>query len=127
MIIFTLNGLVVINKPYGMGLSPPGSQLSSAVVQAFNSAHVGNSYYLTETLPRLAKIYASGIGLLGASRKVAERVSACQKRAKPLKMFTHKYWAVGLGVPLPTSDQRKCGITLKSTPGGGKLVSDHLV
>ncbi|PNF34885.1 hypothetical protein B7P43_G01411 [Cryptotermes secundus] len=129
-VIYNKDGLLVLNKPYGIGLSP------SPTPSAQHSRHtdkmiVGQSqYYLTEALPHIAgnlgynsltvlKIperYTSGVTVLSSCNKVMDKVRTCMKKASGRLQSCAYYWAVVIGNPQTDSAIQKLGLTFKENP-----------
>ncbi|XP_069695780.1 mitochondrial mRNA pseudouridine synthase Rpusd3-like [Periplaneta americana] len=135
-IIYNKDDIVVLNKPYGVGLSPPSTtpqRKTNTVIT--NTAHSGQrDYYLNMALPHIAeklgyetltvlKIperYTSGVTVLSPCDKVIDKVRKCMKKASGRHQLFAHYWAVVIGNPQPNSAVLKMGITLKKNPNNNK-------
>lgn len=128
-IIYNKDGLLILNKPYGVGLSH--SPTSAQHSRLTDKVIVGQSqYYLTEALPHIAENlgcsnltvlkmperYTSGVTLLSSCNKVMDKVRACMKKASGRLQLCAHYWAVVIGNPQPDSAFQKVGLTLEENP-----------
>ena len=60
--------------------------------------------------------YTSGITVLSACEKVADKIKTCMKKASGRQQLCAHYWAVVIGNPQPNSAFVKVGLTFKENP-----------
>jgi len=60
--------------------------------------------------------YTSGITVLSACEKVADKIKTCMKKASGHQQLCAHYWAVVIGNPQPNSAFVKVGLTFKENP-----------
>lgn len=129
-IIYNRDGLVVLNKPYGIGLSPPPIVTSQHSKYTDKILDGQRQYYLMEAVPHVAgnlgyknltvlKIperYASGVTVLSSCEKVVDKIKTCLKKASGHQQLCAHYWTVVIGNPQPNSAFVKVGLTFKENP-----------
>ncbi|XP_067008389.2 mitochondrial mRNA pseudouridine synthase RPUSD3 isoform X2 [Anabrus simplex] len=132
------DGLVIINKPYGVGSHQPcKTSMGSAVIEDnLNTATSdSNNFYLSTVLPQISEAlgypkltivkaserFTSGITILSAREEVTSRVQKCMKKSKHQQYLSNSYLAVVLGSPKPPALSQKVGLKLETNPlDGGK-------
>lgn len=126
--LFCSDGLVAINKPYGVGLQKkgiPGNDESLFAVEDV-LPELSQALSLKSLKPaKLTERFTSGISLLTSSDSAAnEKIRKCYKINETLHMHTYTYWAVTLGEPIPSKHQGKVGLAWVTNKDiEGKLVS----
>lgn len=131
-ICYNKDGLVIVNKPYGVGVTPPNRNkyLSESYLQ--NTAVLGETIEtLSDALPYVAEElgyralipiktpgrYASGITVLSADESVTKKVRKSLIYSKEKDKVIYNYWLVVIGEPQPDTGSEKIGIALKKGPG----------
>ncbi|XP_047004184.1 mitochondrial mRNA pseudouridine synthase RPUSD3-like isoform X2 [Schistocerca americana] len=131
-ICYNRDGLVILNKPYGISVKPPTKKNFLSESYLLNTAVVGDCQEtLLDALPYIAEElgyrslspvktpgrYASGITILSADESVAKNVRKSMNYGKVQDKVIYNYWLVVVGQPQPDSGSENIGITLKKGPG----------
>ncbi|XP_008544089.1 mitochondrial mRNA pseudouridine synthase RPUSD3 [Microplitis demolitor] len=133
-VIYNKDGLVAINKPYGISSRTLGEEKKgkNAIISGiFNE----KKYVLTDALPLIANAlgyeslviaktpekYTSGIVLLSASDKVTEAVAKSLRVAEGKRIIPRTYWTVTRRVPIFPSGERRVAMKLAKGPEKGQV------
>ncbi|XP_013775440.1 RNA pseudouridylate synthase domain-containing protein 3-like [Limulus polyphemus] len=129
-IVYNNDGLIVVNKPYGVPIYKHNVQANenkSTVTQTvLSSSQVECPYVLEDALEALkshlqytdlkivksAERYMSGIVLLAATEKVAQKIRKAITSSKTRKQPFMNYWAITKGYPDPAILEERVGIKL---------------
>lgn len=132
-VIYNKDGLIAINKPYGIAVSniQQQNQLENKskrchmIVGEVNYSIKDVLLYLAKELdvPQLipctgAEKYMTGIYVFGTDDKVCKQVDKAKKRIS--HGLYRKYWVVTTRVPNTISGKHHLAMTLKTSPKGGK-------
>ncbi|XP_076751731.1 pseudouridylate synthase RPUSD4, mitochondrial [Xylocopa sonorina] len=121
-IIYNKDGLVALNKPYGIRCSRVQSDKNT-----YNNIPNGVNYTLEDVLPyicdrlnyqnlkivRCPELYMSGVTLLAANANIQNAVSLAYIRSH---FFANTYWIITIGVPRELRGQHRLAIKLISKP-----------
>ncbi|KAK0168990.1 hypothetical protein PV327_002744 [Microctonus hyperodae] len=140
-IIYNKDGLVAINKPYGISARPQDpnvirkKNLPSGIVDEKN-------YTITDTLPSIAtklgydslqivktpERFTTGVLLLSANDKITKAVDKSMKRAEGARIIPRTYWTVTRRVPIYHNGERRVAMkpvtSLGSTSSQPHIVSN---
>ncbi|KAL2738702.1 mitochondrial RNA pseudouridine synthase Rpusd4-like [Vespula squamosa] len=111
-VIYNEDGLVAINKPYGISAKKP-LITNKNYSNTYSIVPNGIDYTLDDSLPFLAKElgytklilvktpekFMSGVTLLAADEKLQDAICTSYKRAIGLQLLNKTYWIVTLRVP----------------------------
>lgn len=103
--IVIADGLVAINKPYGLGVHKSTSAAEGESPFCMDDImeelgwRLGHSAALQPI--KFTERFTSGVSLLTTSDETAARVRRCYAVNESLKLPTFAYWAVTLGQPAP--------------------------
>ncbi|XP_046399859.1 mitochondrial mRNA pseudouridine synthase RPUSD3-like [Ischnura elegans] len=129
-LILNRDGLLVFNKPYGVGVSPVPT--SSKALEILPKSY---GYNLHDVLPYLGNSlgidrlivakssgkFTSGVLIMATSDKAFDRFKTCQRRERPAKKLTSKYLGVVMGEPLNENISESVKVALTSSPDGKTL------
>ncbi|CAL7946397.1 unnamed protein product [Xylocopa violacea] len=118
-IIYIKDGLVALNKPYGIRCSKP------LIRNTCNNIPNGVDYAIKDALPyicdqlnysnlivvRCPERYMSGVTLLAADENVERAVNLAFVHSK---FFANSYWVITVGVPRKLEDKHRLGMRLIS-------------
>lgn len=121
-IVYNKDGLVVLNKPYGVRRT-----LDTSTINVRNNVPNGIDYTLNDALPYIAKqlnylnltiircpeMYMSGITLLAANERVHNAIELAYVRSH---FQVNTYWIITVGVPKQLQGQINMGIKAISDP-----------
>ncbi|KAG8225385.1 hypothetical protein J437_LFUL016810 [Ladona fulva] len=127
--IYNENGLIALNKPYGLGIQPPSKLRDTRITTAIPNSE---NYTIAEVLPLLGnnygvdrlmivkspEKYSSGITLLATSNEVFEKVVKCKRRDLASVRLTSKYLAVVVGQPKVSLKNETVNYLLVKSPDG---------
>lgn len=129
-LIYNKDGVVVVNKPYGISNS---EQTINHREPGWNSSvGIANSvdYTLSDILPNLSKKlgyeslsivesperYISGVAILADNEQKAKALKKSLARAQCAKNFAKTYWIVTTRLPICKEGELNLGITKKESP-----------
>ncbi|XP_057373214.1 mitochondrial mRNA pseudouridine synthase RPUSD3-like [Daphnia carinata] len=113
-VIYNKDGLIAINKPYGVPL------LKNGLIKGSNESLFSIEEALTplasllnveKLLPaKMVERFASGISLFASKEKVIDKIRQSYINNKSKKIYTFKYLAVTIGEPKPSSSRGTVGM-----------------
>ncbi|XP_034949055.1 mitochondrial mRNA pseudouridine synthase RPUSD3-like [Chelonus insularis] len=118
-VIYNWDGLVAVNKPYGISARIDRNLVKNTEYQS--GIHNEVKYTITDALPQLAdelkydsltivrcpEKFTSGIVLLSATDKIKKAVEKALERAEKLRLIPRTYWTVTRRVPVSTENEEK--------------------
>ncbi|XP_026300657.1 mitochondrial RNA pseudouridine synthase rpusd4, partial [Apis mellifera] len=121
-LIYNEDGLIILNKPYGIR-----SRKSNSFQSLKNNVSNGVNYTLEDALPYIAKelnypnlniikspeMYMSGITLLAANSNIQNAIELAYIHGQ---YFINTYWIVTVGIPKQSNNYSRLGIKLVSHP-----------
>lgn len=122
-IIYNKDGLVILNKPYGIKCRSP----DASTIHVQNNVPNGVDYTLNDALPYIAKqlnylnltivrypeMYMSGITLLAADERVHHAIEVAYARSH---FQVNTYWIITVGTPRQLQGQVRLGMQTISNP-----------
>ncbi|XP_033361184.1 mitochondrial RNA pseudouridine synthase rpusd4-like isoform X1 [Bombus vosnesenskii] len=122
-IVYNKDGLIVLNKPYGIRRKSP----DTSTIHIRNNLPNGIDYTLNDALPYIAKqlnylnltivrcpeMYMSGITLLAADEYVHHAIELACARSH---FQTNTYWIITVGIPKQLEGQTRLGMKVISNP-----------
>ncbi|CAD6201425.1 GSCOCG00000225001-RA-CDS [Cotesia congregata] len=131
-VIYNKDGLVAINKPYGISSRPfdfENKKKQQTVSGIFNE----KKYVLTDAVPHIAKElgyeslviaktpekFTSGVTLLSASDKITEAIAKSMRRAEGARIIPRTYWTVTRRNPIFPEGERRVAMKLMEGPEKG--------
>lgn len=127
--VYNFDGLIALNKPYGIAQKAVGAtSKQKTIVETLSSGSIpAHIPAMTQVLPHLKSLYAaehleiiksterwsSGLILLSTSPKVTEKVQKCLRRSKVEGQPVTAYQAVTVGLPVPVKIATKVGTQLE--------------
>ncbi|XP_046749518.1 mitochondrial mRNA pseudouridine synthase RPUSD3-like [Diprion similis] len=129
-VIYNKNGVVVLNKPYGISNFP--REVTGEKAKWEPSVGISNSvdYSLLDVLPKISKDlgypslsivksperYISGISILASDENKANAIKKALSRAQCAKTFAKSYWIVTTKPPRSDSGEFNLAIRKKESP-----------
>ncbi|XP_014677489.1 PREDICTED: uncharacterized protein LOC106817345 [Priapulus caudatus] len=123
-VIYNKDGLVGINKPYGLPVHKEGTRdvkknrwrvrdNQSSLSLAGAVPDLGAALGMPELkLIKSTERFSTGVALFGASSGQATAVSAALVKAKKAMLFPTTYWALTVGIPAFPAEQEKVYIRM---------------
>ncbi|KAK4011256.1 hypothetical protein OUZ56_020369 [Daphnia magna] len=127
-VIYNKDGLIAINKPYGVPLLKDGlikgpNEMMFSIEEALTP--LASLLNVEKLLPaKMVEKFASGVSLFASQEKMVDKIRQSYITNKAKKIHTFKYLAVTIGEPKPSSSRGTVGMGFFEHQGiEGKLLA----
>ena len=104
ILIFKLDGIIAINKPYGVPLKHLDAVGADECLFSIEDC-LADMREILQCGPikpvKFTERFTSGVSLLTYSDAAAEKIKKCYKINQSRKLPTFSYWAITMGSPIP--------------------------